>query len=565
MQTFTQALIELVRRRRGRPRGRGQRLDQPTRLPRRARPGAEARRPPASRPTGPSPRWRRSRPSRAKSPCPGCASPARTDEAARSCGGSLALALAGLGGTPTSFGVGAHDRRSASPAVLPSAETPNAPGSIALPGRAATAVRPSSRRARTPQLLDALAAGRRRLRRPVAGARRDQQDRVELRPQHGPELGRRDRLDAVHAVDLGALGRRRRRRRDREPVEPRRRDRRGGALPRGLRRRRPTSRARSSRYNHAQWYVDEVLQLAQLFGSGGVDATFNARPAPGLARSGARRRRRRRNRKLVEGASGAYARSRRRERGARRRRSCRHACSPTGSRSISAPCRPASSATPPRLASADFARARAGTRPDLASARDRSLASSFSPAAGSLLGAPGLRRRLRLPGRRRALARLGLAPPSRLSRGRHRRSGRLARLRARGRDRRARVAYPDGRCGIGLTMRTADGQSWTYCHLSYLDPAVTGASSSPPARQVGLVGSTGHATGPAPAPAARPDDLVPAAAAVVPALRGRRLPLAGRRPDRLRVGAAAAVFAVVHQPERRSAQGFGCPVHPVGG
>ncbi|MDQ2910649.1 MAG: lytic transglycosylase domain-containing protein, partial [Actinomycetota bacterium] len=28
-------------------------------------------------------------------------------------------------------------------------------------------------------------------------------------------------------------------------------------------------------YNHAQWYVDEVLQLSQLFGAGGVDATFN--------------------------------------------------------------------------------------------------------------------------------------------------------------------------------------------------------------------------------------------------------------------------------------------------
>ena len=28
-------------------------------------------------------------------------------------------------------------------------------------------------------------------------------------------------------------------------------------------------------YNHAQWYVDEVQQLAQLFNAGGVDATFN--------------------------------------------------------------------------------------------------------------------------------------------------------------------------------------------------------------------------------------------------------------------------------------------------
>ena len=56
----------------------------------------------------------------------------------------------------------------------------------------------------------ALGARRRRLRDPVAGARRDQQDRVELRPQHGAELGRRGRLDAVHAGHLAALGHRRR-------------------------------------------------------------------------------------------------------------------------------------------------------------------------------------------------------------------------------------------------------------------------------------------------------------------------------------------------------------------
>ena len=42
MQTFTQALIELVARGRGRPRDRGERRDEPARLPRRARPGREA-------------------------------------------------------------------------------------------------------------------------------------------------------------------------------------------------------------------------------------------------------------------------------------------------------------------------------------------------------------------------------------------------------------------------------------------------------------------------------------------------------------------------------------------
>ena len=40
-------------------------------------------------------------------------------------------------------------------------------------------------------------------------------------------------------------------------------------------------------YNHAQWYVDEVLQLAQLVGGSGVDVDVHARPAPGLARPGA--------------------------------------------------------------------------------------------------------------------------------------------------------------------------------------------------------------------------------------------------------------------------------------
>src|SRR6185503_20912779 len=57
-------------------------------------------------------------------------------------------------------------------------------------------------------------------------------------------------------------------------------------------------------------------------------------------------------------------------------------------------------------------------------------------------------------------------------------------------------SYPDPRCGIGLTIDTADGQEWTYCHLSYLDPAVTPGAQLPVGTQVGLVGMTGHATGP---------------------------------------------------------------------
>jgi murein DD-endopeptidase MepM/ murein hydrolase activator NlpD len=55
---------------------------------------------------------------------------------------------------------------------------------------------------------------------------------------------------------------------------------------------------------------------------------------------------------------------------------------------------------------------------------------------------------------------------------------------------------PDSRCGIGLTIRTSDGLVWTYCHLAYEEPSVTDGVSLAAGTQVGLVGSTGHATGP---------------------------------------------------------------------
>jgi murein DD-endopeptidase MepM/ murein hydrolase activator NlpD len=54
----------------------------------------------------------------------------------------------------------------------------------------------------------------------------------------------------------------------------------------------------------------------------------------------------------------------------------------------------------------------------------------------------------------------------------------------------------DDRCGIGFTMQTTDGQIWTYCHLSYLYPEVVNGAQLPAGAPVGLVGHTGHATGP---------------------------------------------------------------------
>jgi murein DD-endopeptidase MepM/ murein hydrolase activator NlpD len=58
-------------------------------------------------------------------------------------------------------------------------------------------------------------------------------------------------------------------------------------------------------------------------------------------------------------------------------------------------------------------------------------------------------------------------------------------------------ALPEGRCGIGFTMRAADGRMWTYCHLSYLEPTVTAGALFTAGAPVGLVGSTGtNSSGP---------------------------------------------------------------------
>jgi murein DD-endopeptidase MepM/ murein hydrolase activator NlpD len=60
-------------------------------------------------------------------------------------------------------------------------------------------------------------------------------------------------------------------------------------------------------------------------------------------------------------------------------------------------------------------------------------------------------------------------------------------------------AWPTGagNCGIGFKLvATLDGRSWTYCHLSYLEPGVVPGAALATGQPVGLVGSTGNSTGP---------------------------------------------------------------------
>jgi murein DD-endopeptidase MepM/ murein hydrolase activator NlpD len=54
----------------------------------------------------------------------------------------------------------------------------------------------------------------------------------------------------------------------------------------------------------------------------------------------------------------------------------------------------------------------------------------------------------------------------------------------------------DPLCGIGMDYRTDDGQTWAYCHMSYREPSVVTGARLTAGTLVGLVGSTGHATGP---------------------------------------------------------------------
>jgi murein DD-endopeptidase MepM/ murein hydrolase activator NlpD len=59
-------------------------------------------------------------------------------------------------------------------------------------------------------------------------------------------------------------------------------------------------------------------------------------------------------------------------------------------------------------------------------------------------------------------------------------------------------SYPDGngKCGIGLKVLVGTGAVFVYCHLSYLEPHVVPGAALAAGAPVGLVGSTGNSTGP---------------------------------------------------------------------
>ena len=163
-------------------------------------------------------------------------------------------------------------------------------------------------------------------------------------------------------------------------------------------------------YNHAEWYVDDVLELAAVFGQGGGEATL-AYDTLQQDLGGAQLA-------IVQASDALTAALKERKRAARDRGG------PARRR------RPSEALLrPPRRAEARDARgrrrtprSRAGSTRSEACSRRRSRRSPtraparraprFAPAAGSLLGAPVLLRRLRLSGRWRRERRLGRCRPT---------------------------------------------------------------------------------------------------------------------------------------------------------
>jgi murein DD-endopeptidase MepM/ murein hydrolase activator NlpD len=246
-------------------------------------------------------------------------------------------------------------------------------------------------------------------------------------------------------------------------------------------------------YNHAQWYVDEVLRDARLFGAVGPQATFRLDRMQ-VDLHAAERKVADANRKLI--AAVGVQRGLAARQGSLLARSdgtdllsdrltLEQRAALVGERADAAGRR------------VDGARkALANARKALETARAQAHPTSFSPAAGGLLGAPAYQGGYVFP--------VG-GGPSLVSAGHMHHDYPAADIDAPEGSPEYALSnavvldawrQPDARCGIGMTIRTTDGLTWTYCHMSYMEPAVQPGATLIAGQPVGLVGSTGDATGP---------------------------------------------------------------------
>ena len=242
--------------------------------------------------------------------------------------------------------------------------------------------------------------------------------------QHGPELGRRHRLDAVHALHLAALGHGRERRRRRRSVEPRRCDLRRRPLPRRGRRAHGHLARRSSptTTRSGTWTRSSALRAT----TGRTASTSPSRTTGTRSTSRPLRRRSRRRTGVVVRATLTRRRLARREEAMYARADA----APLLSSRLALEKRAFQVGARRDAASASVAAAKRKLKA-AEKALEQARASALTSSSRRWVRAPrrpALPGRLRLPGRRRALGRLGRPLPPRLSRCRHRGAGRLAAL-----------------------------------------------------------------------------------------------------------------------------------------
>jgi murein DD-endopeptidase MepM/ murein hydrolase activator NlpD len=246
-------------------------------------------------------------------------------------------------------------------------------------------------------------------------------------------------------------------------------------------------------YNHADWYVREVLELARVYGEAGPAQTADLEHLQASLES-ARTRLVAANRAAVA-ADLTVTRLRKRAHTLHAKAEAVELLSDrlaAEKRAVLFDGRVHSAVVRAEAAHAALGHAEEGLR----SARQSASAPSFAPGVGTLMGAPAYSSGYVFPvGGGPQLVSVGhthhdypaadIAAPA---------GSPLYALA----DGVVENAWPgiDPRCGIGFTMRAFDGQVWTYCHMAYREPAVQDGAALKAGAPVGLVGSSGHASGP---------------------------------------------------------------------
>jgi murein DD-endopeptidase MepM/ murein hydrolase activator NlpD len=246
-------------------------------------------------------------------------------------------------------------------------------------------------------------------------------------------------------------------------------------------------------YNHAQWYVDQVLQLAQQYDAGGspfANALQDAQQQLDAAKQVILDA----NGRLLD-AQALLAKLQKRE----EKLLLKAQRAPTFSDQRSAQKLAVQLDFRVQAAQAEVSARQVelqSAQDALTAARDQSSVTGFASGAGQTLGAPSYSGAYVFPvGGGPGLVFVGhthhdypaadVAAPE---------GSQLYALA----DGTVTDAWPsgNGNCGIGFSIATVDGLSWTYCHLSYLEPSVMLGTTLVAGQPVGLVGHTGHATGP---------------------------------------------------------------------